>query len=43
MMWWYGHAMGGWGFFAMIITTVLFWALIVLGVIALFRYLTRSD
>jgi putative membrane protein len=43
MMWWYGSPMGGWGAVFMTITTVLFWGLIILGVIALFRYLNRGD
>ena len=43
MMWWYGSPMGGWGALFMTITTVLFWGLIILGVIALFRYLNRGD
>lgn len=42
-MWWYGSPMGGWGALFMTITTVLFWGLIILGVIALFRYLNRGD
>jgi putative membrane protein len=41
-MWWYGHAMGGWGFLFMTVTTVLFWALIILAVLALLRYLTQG-
>jgi putative membrane protein len=43
MMWWYGSPMGGWGALFMTITTVLFWGLIILGVIALFRYVNRGD
>jgi putative membrane protein len=39
MMWWYGPGMSGWGFGLMAVGTVLFWALIVLGVIAVARYL----
>jgi putative membrane protein len=42
MMWWYGP-MGGGGALLMTITTVLFWGLIILGAIALFRYLNRGD
>ncbi|HJT04716.1 MAG TPA: SHOCT domain-containing protein [Pseudonocardiaceae bacterium] len=43
MMWWYGSPMVGWGAVFMTITTVLFWVLIIVGVIALFRYLSRGD
>jgi putative membrane protein len=38
MMWWYGPGMSGWGFALMAVGTVLFWTLIVLGVIAVVRY-----
>jgi putative membrane protein len=44
MMWWYGPGMGGWGFGLMTVGMVLFWALIILGLIAVARYLwTSSD
>jgi putative membrane protein len=43
MMWWYGSPMAGWGPLFMTVNTVLFWGLIVLAVIALFRYLNRGD
>jgi putative membrane protein len=43
MMWWYGSPMVGWGALFMTITTVLFWVLIILGVVALVRYLSRGD
>jgi putative membrane protein len=39
MMWWCGPGMNGWGFALMAVGTPLFWALIVLGVIAAVRYL----
>lgn len=42
-MMWYGNDMGGWGFALAIVGNVLFWAVIILGAIALVRYLTRSD
>lgn len=41
MMYWYGNGMGGWGYVLMTVTTVLFWALVIAGVIALIRYLSR--
>jgi putative membrane protein len=43
MMWWYGSPMAGWFPLFMTINTVLFWGLIILGVIALFRHLNRGD
>ncbi|HLU56106.1 MAG TPA: SHOCT domain-containing protein [Pseudonocardia sp.] len=39
MMWWYGPGAGGWGMALMGIGTLLFLALVVLGLIALVRYL----
>ncbi|MGH4011855.1 MAG: SHOCT domain-containing protein [Pseudonocardiaceae bacterium] len=35
--------MSGWGYAFMTITMVLVWGLIILGVIALLRYLARGD
>jgi len=40
-MYWYGSGMGGWGYGLMIVSMVLFWGLIVAGVVALVRYLGR--
>lgn len=42
MMWWYGPGTGGWTMALMGIGMVLFWALIVLGLIALVRYLQTA-
>jgi putative membrane protein len=42
MMWWYGDHIGFWGPLFMGISTVLFWGLIILGIIALVRYLGGS-
>jgi len=42
MMFWYDHDMGWWGYAGMGIGMVLFWALIVAGVVALVLYV-RSD
>jgi putative membrane protein len=39
MMWWYGPGISGWAFAIMSVGMVLFWTLIVLGVIAVARYL----
>jgi putative membrane protein len=43
MMWWYGPGMNGWGYVLMTASMVLFWALVIFGVIALARYLGRAD
>ncbi|MFG3496969.1 SHOCT domain-containing protein [Streptomyces sp. NPDC047928] len=42
MMVWYDHGMNGWGWFAMSAGMVLFWALIVMAAVLLFRALNRS-
>lgn len=42
MMYWYGNGMGGWGYALMTVSMVLFWGLVILGVVALIRYLTRA-
>jgi len=41
-MMWYGDGMGGWGYALMIVSTVVFWAVLIAGGIALFRYLNRT-
>ena len=38
MMFWSDHDMSGWGYTGMVIGMVLFWALIIVGIIALIRY-----
>ena len=43
MMWQYGNGMGGWGFGLMTVGNLLVWALIVVGVIALLRHLSRRE
>lgn len=45
MMWWYGdgNGMNVWGYTLMTVSMVLFWGLVVVGVIALVRYLGRAD
>lgn len=43
MMWWYGSDMSGWGYALMTLGMVLFWALVIFGVIALVRFLARND
>ena len=37
MMLWYGHGLGGWGYAGMAIGMVLFWALVVAGIVVLVR------
>ena len=41
MMFWYGNGMNGWGYSVMTIGMVLFWAVAILGGVALVRHLTR--
>ena len=43
MMWWNGPGINGWGYVLMTASMVLFWALVIFGVIALVRYLGRAD
>lgn len=42
-MWWYGNPMGGWGYAFMALAMVLFWGVIILGVIGVVRYLMSTD
>ncbi len=44
MMWYggYGGHMSGWGYAVMGLTSLLFWTVLVLGVVALLRHLGRS-
>jgi putative membrane protein len=42
MMWQYGNGMGGWGFGLMAAGNLIVWALVVVGVVALFRHLDRT-
>ncbi|MER6102651.1 SHOCT domain-containing protein [Streptomyces sp. NPDC001832] len=41
MMFWYNHDMNGWGWLALAISTVLFWALIITVGVLLYRALAR--
>ena len=43
MMFWYGQGMGAWGYALMTVGTVLFWALVIFGIVALVRYLGRAS
>ncbi|MFD8764953.1 SHOCT domain-containing protein [Streptomyces mirabilis] len=40
-MFWYDHDVGGWGWFAMSVGTILFWALIITFGVLLHRALAR--
>jgi putative membrane protein len=43
MMYWYGHGMGaGWGFAFMAVGLILFWGLVIAGIVLLFRILSRG-
>lgn len=37
-MFWSDHDMSGWGYTGMVIAMVLFWVLVIVGIIALIRY-----
>jgi putative membrane protein len=43
MMNWYGTGMGGWGYLLMVANTLLFWGLLVAGVVFLVRYLGNGS
>jgi putative membrane protein len=43
MMGWYGSGMSGWGYALMTLGMVLCWALVIVGVIAVVRFLARND
>ncbi|MFJ8819663.1 SHOCT domain-containing protein [Amycolatopsis thermoflava] len=43
MMYWYGNGMSGWGVALMTLGNVVFWALVIIGGIALFRVLQRGN
>jgi len=40
-MFWYGHGISGWGWFAMSVGMILFWVLIVTAAVLLFRTFDR--
>ena len=42
MMYWWGQGMSGWGYALMSVSMVLFWGVVILGIVALVRYLARS-
>jgi putative membrane protein len=41
MMYW-GNGMGGWGYFLMTVSMLLFWGLLIAGVVLLVRYVGRQ-
>ena len=43
MMFWYDHNMGWWGYTGMAVGMVLFWALLILGIVALIRFTLTSQ
>lgn len=43
MMFWYGHDPGGWGWFAMSVGMVVFWALLIALAVLLFRALSQPS
>ncbi|MFD7611640.1 SHOCT domain-containing protein [Streptomyces sp. NPDC059828] len=43
MMFWYDHGIGGWGLFAMSVSMILFWALVIGVVFLLVRGLNRPQ
>lgn len=38
MMFWFDHDMSGWGYAGMAVGMVLFWALVIAGIVALVRF-----
>jgi putative membrane protein len=43
MMYWDVNGPQGWGFVLMVVGMVLFWGFLVLGVVAMMRYLRRGE
>ncbi|MCX4585794.1 SHOCT domain-containing protein [Streptomyces sp. NBC_01481] len=42
MMFWFDHDVSGWGWFAMAASMILFWVLIIIAVVLLFRALGQT-
>lgn len=43
MTFWYDHGVTGWGWFAMSVGMILFWALIITAIVLVLRALNRPD
>ena len=42
-MYWYGHGIGGWGYALMTLSMLLFWGVVIYGIVALIRYGRRDS
>lgn len=42
-MFWYGDGMSGWGYALTTVSMVLFWGLVIAGIVALVRYAGRTS
>ena len=42
MMFWYGNGMNGWGYVLMTVGMVLFWGLVIFGIVTMVRHLGRA-
>ena len=42
-MYWWGPGMSGWGYALMSVSMVLFWGLVILGIVVLVRFLARPS
>jgi putative membrane protein len=43
MMYWWGPGTSGWGYALMSVSMVLFWGLVILGIVVLVRFLARPS
>ncbi|WIX98032.1 SHOCT domain-containing protein [Amycolatopsis mongoliensis] len=43
MMFWYGNGMNEWGYVLMTVSMVLFWGLVILGIVVMIRYLAQAS
>ena len=42
-MMWYGNDVSGWGYAVMAISMVVFWGLVIAGIVVLVRYVSRTQ